>query len=362
MCKLLAILISLALLLGASGALAEAQPRSFGYLAWQMEDLRCATSALAFEYAAQRYGASVVCRDAEDDAEKASTALQELIDAQVDGIVIYGYTADAVLPLLTAAQAASIPVVVENVDVATVAEADAYVAALGSTPASRSYAVVEYLVQNHGSITLFHCAGPEGDPATQDCADGLSLADSELGVDMAGTLNGERTQAGGESLTDILINSFTDFDSILADSDAMAQGSRNSVSNAGYKGIEIVSQGDSPDALSLVEGGIVSAVASSPSAIQGMASCKILWEYLNDGTVPELKFQALPALSVSAESLESWESFEAYEYAYEYVYSGAPLEEFDLDAMEERIAADLEAQALEAQSAGQPAQSEVPTQ
>lgn len=357
MCKLLAILISLALLLGASGALAEAQPRSFGYLAWQMEDLRCATSAQAFEYAAQRYGATVVCKDAQNDAEKAAAALQELIEAQVDGIVIYAYAPEALQPLLATAQDASIPVVVENVDVATVAEEDSYVAAVGSTYASRSYAVAEYLVQNQGSITLFHCAGPEGDPITQSCTEGLSLAESELGIDMAGTLNGERTQSSGENLTDILINSFTEFDCILADSDAMAQGSRKSVSNAGYKGIEIVSQGDSPEALTLVESGALSAVASSPSALQGMVSCKILWEYLNDGTVPELKFQALPALSVSGESLESWENFEAYEYAYEYVSSAEPLEEFDLDAMEERIAADLEAQAAQ-----QPAQSEAPIQ
>lgn len=343
--KLLTILTILSLAFAAVGATAEGSSISLGYIAWQMADLRCACSAMAFEYAASQNGATVTRMDAENDAEKALAAVESLIEAKIDGIVIYAYSLEQAQPLLDAAKAASIPVVLENVDVSGIIETQDYIIGVGSASSDRSYAAAKYLAQVQGGTTLFHCAGPEGSSLTQAYTDGLSQAESELGsIDLAGTLNGNGSVADGAELTNILINSYTEFDSILADSDAMAQGSRQSIQSAGYKGIEIASVGNSPDALTLVENGTLSAVATSPSAIQGVASFKFLQDYLVSGAVPEVCFQPLPALTVSADDLEAWANFDAYAYAYDFVYSGEPLETFDLEAMEAQIAADLAAQ------------------
>ncbi len=340
MSKFLAILMILALTLGSS-VVAEEAPLTFGYIAWQMKDMRCAQSALAFEYAAHQNGIAVTRIDAEGDAQKALTALETLVDSQVDGIIIYVYTSQEAEPLIRAAKASGIPVVVENVDVSASVDEGDYLAAVGSGYAERSYAMAKYLAETHGNVTLFHCAAPEGSSIAQGCAEGLNRATNDFGsIDLVGTLNGETTVEEGKNLTDILINSFTEFDSILADSDAMAQGGFQAVNGSGYRGINIVTVGDSAGALGLLEDGTVSAVASSPSAIQGIVSFKVLHEYLTNGVLPETKFQALPAVAITAGDLESWESWEAYSYAYEYVYSGEPLESFDLEVLEARIAAD----------------------
>lgn len=321
--KLLAVLLALILVLAPMtlSALAE-EKLHFGYIAYQMADIWNEYSAKSFEYAAQQDGVEVTVLDSGNSIEQSVSCMESLIQAEVDGISIFPISPEQAAQLITMANEAGIPITVENIDVADVADEDDYIAAVGCLYGDIGYAAIKWLAENVEDAKVFYCAGAVGGGVFEAYKVGVdkALEDCAGSIEMVGLLNSDAwSTEDGLNLTTNFINSGTEFNCIFANNDQIAQGCYQACEEAGLD-VPIVSTGGSPDAYAFLEDEIEAANMTAPVSIQGIQTYKNLYEYVTEGKVPDPKFQPLPVIPVSGDDLSAWIDWADNEGAYKYVY------------------------------------------
>lgn len=318
----LLVVLALSLTLIVSVASAESEKLTFGYIAYQMSDIWNEYSSKAFEYAAAQDGVEVIVLDSGNDIAQSVAAMESLIQAEVDGISIFPISPEQAAQLITMANEAGIPITVENIDVASVADEDDYVASVGCIYGDIGYAGITWLAQNVEDAKVFYCAGAVGGGVFEAYKVGVdqALADNADSIEMVGLLNSDAwSTEDGLNLTTNFINSGVEFNCIFANNDQLAQGCYQALEEAGLD-YPIVSTGGSPDAYAFLEDEIEAANMTAPVSIQGIQTYKNLYEYVVDGKVPDPKFQNLPVIPVSGDDLSAWIDWSDYASAYAYVY------------------------------------------
>ena len=320
--KLLAIMVVLVVALASLSIAVAEDTLTYGYIAYQMSDIWNEYSSKAFEYAADQNGVEVMVLDAGNDIAQSVSAMETLIQAEVDGISIFPISPEQAAQLITMANEAGIPITVENIDVASVADEDEYIAAVGCVYGDIGYAAIKWLAENVEDAKVFYCAGAVGGGVFEAYKEGVdkALADYADSIELVGLLNSDAwSTEDGLNLTTNFINSGTEFNCIFANNDQLAQGCYQACEEAGLD-LPIVSTGGSPDAYAFLEDGIEAANMTAPVSIQGIQTFKNLHDYVTEGIVPEAKFQSLPVIPVSGEDLGEWIDWADYEAAYNYVY------------------------------------------
>ncbi|MDO4369727.1 MAG: sugar ABC transporter substrate-binding protein [Clostridia bacterium] len=320
--KLLAIMVVLVVALASLSIAAAEDTLTYGYIAYQMSDIWNEYSSKAFEYAAEQNGVEVMVLDAGNDIAQSVSAMETLIQAEVDGISIFPISPEQAAQLITMANEAGIPITVENINVASVADEDEYIAAVGCVYDDIGYAAIKWLAENVEDAKVFYCAGAVGGGVFEAYKEGVdkALADYADSIELVGLLNSDAwSTEDGLNLTTNFINSGTEFNCIFANNDQLAQGCYQACEEAGLD-LPIVSTGGSPDAYAFLEDGIEAANMTAPVSIQGIQTFKNLHDYVTEGIVPEAKFQSLPVIPVAGEDLGAWIDWADYEAAYNYVY------------------------------------------
>lgn len=320
--KLLAIMVVLVVALASLSIAVAEDTLTYGYIAYQMSDIWNEYSSKAFSYAAEQNGVEVMILDSGNDIAQSISAMETLIQAEVDGISIFPISPEQAAQLIALANEAGIPITVENIDVASVADEDEYIAAVGCVYGDIGYAAIKWLAENVEDAKVFYCAGAVGGGVFEAYKEGVdkALADYADSIELVGLLNSDAwSTEDGLNLTTNFINSGTEFNCIFANNDQLAQGCYQACEEAGLD-LPIVSTGGSPDAYAFLEDGIEAANMTAPVSIQGIQTFKNLHDYVTEGIVPEAKFQSLPVIPVSGEDLGEWIDWADYEAAYNYVY------------------------------------------
>jgi ABC-type sugar transport system substrate-binding protein len=322
--KLLTILVVLVVALASFSFATAEEPLHFGYIAYQMADIWNEYSAKSFEYAAEQNGVKVTVLDSGNDIAQSISAMETLIQAEVDGISIFPISPEQAAQLITMANEAGIPITVENMDPSAVADEDEYIAAVGCVYGDIGYAAIKWLSENVEDAKVFYCAGAVGGGVFEAYKEGVdkALADFADGIEMVGLLNSDAwSTEDGLNLTTNFINSGVEFNCIFANNDQIAQGCYQACQEAGLD-LPIVSTGGSPDAYAFLEDEVEAANMTAPVSIQGIQTFKNLYDFVVDGTVPEAKFQSLPVVPVASDDLSAWIDWSDYAGAYNYVYGG----------------------------------------
>ena len=321
--KLFTLLLAVAVIACTFSAVAMAEePLTFGYIAYQMADIWNEYSSKAFEYAAEQNGVEVMVLDSGNDIAQSVSAMETLIQAEVDGISIFPISPEQAAQLITMANEADIPITVENIDVADVADEEDYVAAVGCVYGDIGYAAIEWLAKNVEDAKVFYCAGAVGGGVYEAYKEGVdrALEDYKDSIELVGLLNSDAwSTEDGLNLTTNFINSGTEFNCIFANNDQMAQGCYQACEEANLD-LPIVSTGGSPDAYAFLEDGIEAANMTAPVSLQGVQTFKNLYKYVTEGKVPDPKFQSLPVIPVAGDDLGAWIDWADYAGAYAYVY------------------------------------------
>ncbi|MDD4079989.1 MAG: sugar ABC transporter substrate-binding protein [Eubacteriales bacterium] len=318
--KLLVTVLALVLALSLTGA---ASALTYGYIAYQMSDIWNEYSAKAFQYAADQNGVDVVVLDSQNDIGKSVAAMESLIQQEVDGISIFPISPEQGAQLIKMANEAGIPIAVENIDVAGVANPEEYVAAVGCLYGDIGYAAIEWLSKNVEDAKVFYCAGAVGGGVFETYKVGVdkALEDFKDDIEMVGLMNADAwSTENGLNLTTNFINSGVEFNCIFANNDQIAQGCYQALQEAGLD-IPVVSTGGSPDAYKFLEDGIEAANMTAPVSIQGVQTFKNLHEFVTENKVPDPKFQSLPVIPVAGDDLSAWIDWSDFAGAYAYVYN-----------------------------------------
>lgn len=295
---------------------------TFGYIAYDMKDIWNEYSARAFEYAASQAPKKVktIVLDSKNSLEESVTAMESLIQQGVDGISVFPISTEQGAQLVKMANAAGIPVTVENFAMETKDPGD-YIATVACRYDDIGYAAIKYIAAAKPGAKVFYCAGQRGAGVYEKYQEGIdrALADFKGKVSVVATLHGDWMTDKAYNVTTDLIASGTAFDYVFANNDMMAQGCFQALKDAGKAGIPIVSTGGSPDGYKMLKSGVESANMTAPVCLQGVKTFLNLYGAVVEGAAPAERFWALPIIPVSADKLGDFIAWDDYAAAYRYM-------------------------------------------
>jgi len=224
----------------------------------------------AAEEAAAANGARVIIADADADAAKQASQVEDFITQGVDVIVLNPVDADAIVPSVEAANAAGIPVLTVDRGAAggTVASHIASDNVFGGKIAG------EYLFTTVGTGQVIELEGVAGTTAARDRGAGFQQAlDAASGIDRVAKQTANFGRDEGLSVAQNLLQAHPDVVGLFAHNDDMALGAIEAISAAGLQGkIVVVGFDAAPDAVQAVKDGTMAAtVAQQPALMARIA-------------------------------------------------------------------------------------------
>ncbi len=295
---------------------------TFGYIAYDNTDIWNEYSSKAFEYAATQADVEVktIVLDSKNSLEESVTAMESLIQQEVDGISIFPISTEQGAQLVKMANEAGIPVTIENFAM-DIEDPGDYIASVACEYDQIGYAAMKYIAENKPGAKVFFCAGQEGAGVYEKYQEGVDRALADLGdqVEIVATLHGDWLTDKAYNVTTDFLSTGQEFDYIFANNGMMAQGCYQALKDADMADIPIVSTGGSPDDYQMLVDGVEAANMTAPVSIQGVQTFKNLYDVVVEGKTPE-KFVSLPIVPVSADKLDEFIAWDDYEGAYNYVY------------------------------------------
>ena len=137
-----------------------AEDLTFGYIAYDMTDIWNEYSANSFEYAAEKAGVEAVVLDSKNSLEESITAMESLIQQEVDGISIFPISTEQGAQLVKMANEAGIPVTVENFAM-DIEDPGDYIASVACEYDKIGYEAIKYIAEQKPGAKVFFCAGQE---------------------------------------------------------------------------------------------------------------------------------------------------------------------------------------------------------
>ena len=232
------------------------------------------------EAKANELGATMTVVDAQDNASKQASDIEDLIQQQVDLIVINPVDSSAVAASVQSANAAGIPVI--TVDRAS--EGGEVVSHVASDNKAGGVLAGEYLTELIGEgAKVAELEGVAGSSAARDRGEGFNTAaEGKLNVVAKQTANFNRAE--GLTVMENILQANPDIVGVFAHNDEMALGALEAIAASG-KDIKVIGFDATDDAVAAVKAGTLAAtVAQKPEEI-GIKAIEAAMAYLNGETI-----------------------------------------------------------------------------
>lgn len=229
---------------------------------------------------ADEMGAELIVIDAQDDAAKQASDVEDLIQQGVDLILINPTDSEAVVATVQSANDAGIPVITVDRSAA----GGEVVSHIASDNKAGGVLAGEYMVSLLGeSAKVAELEGIAGSSAARDRGAGFNeIAEGKLDVVAKQTANFNRAE--GLTVMENILQANPDITGIFAHNDEMALGALEAVEAAG-KDIKVVGFDATDDAVkSVEEGKLAGTVAQKPEMI-GKKAVEAAVQSLNGETV-----------------------------------------------------------------------------
>lgn len=240
------------------------------------------TLADAAEAKAKENGVKITVSDAQDDASKQASDVEDLIQQGVNLILINPVDSAAVGSAVESANAAGIPVI--TVDRS--AESGEVVSHIASDNVAGGVLAGEYLLELTGEgAKVAMLEGVAGSSAARERGEGFLQA-VEGKVEIVSSLTANFNRGEGLTVMENMLQANPEIEAVFAQNDEMALGALEAIQAAG-KDIVVIGFDATEDALAKIEEGQMDAsVAQKPEEI-GKAAIDTAVTYLNGETVEE---------------------------------------------------------------------------
>ncbi len=219
------------------------------------------------EAKAAELGATLTVVDAQDNASKQASDVEDLIQQQVDLILINPVDSEAVAAAVESANAANIPVITVDRSAA----GGEVVSHIASDNTAGGEMAAEYLISIVGKdAKVAELEGVPGSSAARERGEGFNnIAADSLDVVAKQTANFNRAE--GLSVMENILQANPDVTGVFAHNDEMALGALEAIEAAG-KDIVVIGFDATDDAVKAVEDGrLAGTVAQKPAMIGEMA-------------------------------------------------------------------------------------------
>ena len=216
------------------------------------------------EAKAKENGVKITVSDAQDDASKQASDVENLIQKGVDLIIINPVDSSSVATAVESANAANIPVI--TVDRSS--EGGEVVAHIASDNVAGGELAGEYLmslIEEGSEVAMLE--GVAGSSAARDRGEGfLNVVDGKVKLVASQTANFNRTE--GLTVMENILQANPNVKAIFAQNDEMALGALEAIQAAG-KDIIVIGFDATEDAVSKVESGDLAATVAQQPALIG---------------------------------------------------------------------------------------------
>jgi ABC-type sugar transport system substrate-binding protein len=296
---------------------------TIGYIAFDMANIWNENSAKAFQYAASQAPKKVntVIVDSHNSLEDSIAAVESLIQQKVDGISFYPISQEQAVQVIKLANAANIPITVENIMMGPTAGID-FLGAVACEYDAIGYAAIKFIAETKPGAKVYYCAGVEGDGITDIYQRGVdkALAEFRGKVTVVSRRNADYKTEVAYDVTTGLLASQTDFDYVFAQDGMMAKGAYQALQDSGKSSIPIVGTGGSPDDYQALKDGIQAANMTAPVSIQGVQTFKNIYDFISESKKPAEVKKSLPIIPVTGNNLGGFIAWSDYQAAYKFVY------------------------------------------
>ncbi|TCI57748.1 ribose ABC transporter substrate-binding protein RbsB [Exiguobacterium sp. SH1S21] len=235
------------------------------------------------EEEAKQLDATLTVADAQNDAAKQVSDVEDMIQKGMDLILINPTDSEAVGAAVQSANDAGIPVITVDRN----AESGEVVAHVASDNVAGGKLAGEYMVELVGEGgKVVELEGIPGASATRDRGQGFNEAiDGKLDVVAKQSANFDRAQ--GLTVMENILQDNKDIVAVFAHNDEMALGAVQALSSAGLSDVKVIGFDATDDAVKAVEDGTMAAtVAQKPTEI-GKLGVEAAVNYLKGETVEE---------------------------------------------------------------------------
>lgn len=235
------------------------------------------------EEEAKQLDATLTVADAQNDAAKQVSDVEDMIQKGMDLIMINPTDSEAVGAAVQSANDAGIPVITVDRN----AESGEVVAHVASDNAAGGKLAGEYMVELVGEGgKVVELEGIPGASATRDRGQGFNEAiDGKLDVVAKQSANFDRAQ--GLTVMENILQDNKDLVAVFAHNDEMALGAVQALNSAGLKDVKVIGFDATDDAVKAVEDGTMAAtVAQKPTEI-GKLGVEAAVNFLKGETVEE---------------------------------------------------------------------------
>lgn len=235
------------------------------------------------EAKAKELGVKTTIVDAQDNASKQASDIEDLIQQNVDLIIINPVDSVAVATAVESANALNIPVI--TVDRSS--EGGQVVSHIASDNVAGGKLAGEYITELVGEgAKVVELEGVAGSSAARDRGQGFNEAVTGI-LDVVAKQTANFNRSEGLTVMENILQSNPDVTAVFAHNDEMALGAQEAISASGKK-IVVVGFDATDDAVAAVKAGSLAAtVAQKPDEI-GKIAMETAIAYLNGETVEEV--------------------------------------------------------------------------
>lgn len=229
---------------------------------------------------AEELGAKLTVADAQDNASKQTSDVEDLIQQGVDVLLINPVDSAAVASAVEAANAAGIPVI--TVD--RTSEGGEVVSHIASDNVAGGELAGEYLTELVGKDAIIvELEGVAGSSAARDRGDGFNKAiDGQLKVVSKLTANFNRAE--GLTVMENILQANPNVVGVFAHNDEMALGAVEAIAATG-KDIKVIGFDATDDAQAAVKAGTLAATVAQKPEVIGSKAIETAIQYLKGETV-----------------------------------------------------------------------------
>lgn len=235
--------------------------------------------------AADRLGATLVLKDANDDSAAQTQQIQELIDQKVSLLLINPVDSDAIGAVIQSANTAGIPVITVDRS-ANSGEVVSHIASDNVAGGKMAGNYLAELLSKTGNVVELE--GIEGTSAAKDRGAGFNEAMASFSdIKIVAHEIADFDRAKGKEVFAELLAQFPEINAVFAHNDSMIMGAIDAAVEAGRTDIIFVGFDAVDEAVQAVEDGSLAAtIAQQPTEI-GRLGVETAIKYLNGETVPE---------------------------------------------------------------------------
>ena len=227
---------------------------------------------------AKTEGAQITVVDAQGDARKQLSDIEDLVEQRVNAILISPYQSDPIVPAVRAANDSKIPVVIVDIGV----KGGKYAALIISDNFAGGRLAGEFIAkQIGGKGAVAHISAQPGVENARKRGQGFAQVMKERGIKIVASQSAYSERARGMDVMENILQAHPDLRAVFCENDEMALGATRALIGAGRKEVVVVGFDGNPDALDAIRRGELAATVAQQPEEMGRMGVRIALKSLN---------------------------------------------------------------------------------